>query len=98
MARTRQSASTVTVSVLLCLLQSALAAASGPSGTWVQLTTAHSPGTRSQMGMVYDSHAHRALLVGGTASGTPKNDVWQLSLGITPDWDTVHVDHSLMPP
>jgi len=98
MARTGLQASTVIVPALLLLLQPALVAASGPSGTWVQLTTAHSPGSRTQVGMVYDSHAHRALLVGGTVSGSPTNDVWQLSLGITPDWDTVHVDHSLLPP
>ena len=71
---------------ILTLALPAPPASAGPDGKWRQITTAHSPGARSSAVAVYDRHGRRMLLFGGQVGSAIKNDVWELSLGCTPDW------------
>lgn len=54
--------------------------------TWSQLTVAGTaPSPRRECSAIYDPVRDRMILFGGT-NGSPKNEVWALSLGGTPTW------------
>ncbi|HKA25457.1 MAG TPA: kelch repeat-containing protein [Candidatus Eisenbacteria bacterium] len=59
--------------------------------TWTQITPAGpSPGPRAASAMVYDSDRDRVVFFAGMdGTGTPRNDVWSLTLSGTPSWSPI---------
>jgi hypothetical protein len=58
------------------------------AGAWTKISPASGgPGGRYAHSVVYDAANDRLVLFGGLDNaGTPKNDVWALTLGPTPTW------------
>src|SRR5438067_3460146 len=53
-------------------------------GTWIQLSTQHSPPAREGAGMAYDVALGRVILFGGQNNRGNFNDTWELSSAPTP--------------
>ena len=65
---------------------------------WQPLTPAGTaPPARSSHAAIYDPVRDRMVVFGGYASGSYLNDVWALSLGVTPAWSEIVSSGSLPP-
>lgn len=62
----------------------------GENPSWsLLLPSGASPGPRRYHAMVYDPLRDRALVFGGISGSVRRNDVWALSLGVTPAWTAI---------